>query len=99
MKTRRAVIGSGIFAVALLIGTAVASAILPWLYPAELWTLRETSPTSLISPGVLVSERQGHLEATMSAACKLQPSQPVAEGEVVLLLASLPMSVSNLCRG
>ena len=31
MKTRRAVIGGGIFAVALLIGTAVAWAILPWL--------------------------------------------------------------------
>jgi hypothetical protein len=31
MKTRRAVIGGDIFAVALLIGTAVARAILPWL--------------------------------------------------------------------
>ena len=56
MKAPRAVIGGGIFAVALLIGTAVAWAILPWLYPAELLTLRETSPTSLISPGVLVSD-------------------------------------------
>jgi hypothetical protein len=56
MKTRRALIGSGIFAFALLIGTAVTWAILPWLYPAGLWTLRETSPTSLISPGVLVSD-------------------------------------------
>jgi hypothetical protein len=56
MKTRRALIGSGIFAFALLIGTAVTWAILPWLYPAELLTLREPSPTSLISPGVLVSD-------------------------------------------
>lgn len=55
MKTRRAVVGICIFA-ALLIGTAVAWAILPWLYPAELHTLRETSPTSLISPGVLISD-------------------------------------------
>jgi Polysaccharide deacetylase len=56
MKARRAVIGSGILAFALLIGTAIAWAILPWLYPAELWLLRETSPTSLIAPGVLVSD-------------------------------------------
>ena len=56
MTTRRAVIVGGIFAAALLIGAAATWAILPWLYPAELWTLRETSPTSLISPGVLVSD-------------------------------------------
>jgi hypothetical protein len=56
MKARRALIGSGIFAISLIIGTAIAWAILPWLYPSELWTLPETSPTSLTSPGVLVSD-------------------------------------------
>jgi peptidoglycan/xylan/chitin deacetylase (PgdA/CDA1 family) len=55
MKTRRALIGSGIFAFALLI-TAVTWALLPWLYPPELMILRETNPTSLLSPGVLVSD-------------------------------------------
>ena len=56
MTTRRAVIVGGIFAAALLIGAAATWAILPWLYPAELWTLRATGPTSLVSPGVLISD-------------------------------------------
>jgi hypothetical protein len=96
MKTRRAVIVSGIFAAALLIGTAVAWAILPWLYPAELWTLRETSPTSLISPGVLVSDFNDFDAWKYDASHALEDGGGIAQDDVSFEGLSLKLTTPRV---